>query len=615
MRFLLLYKDLDVLYVETNNLSLFDSFTKNFTISKCVENLDEMCSVEPLSGLDNVFVESQLNRQNIPYYTDFSDLSVISEAEDGNGIESYKGIFINRNSGDFKILSGRFPDKKAMIYKHGVEGKPYIARKVLEAPMFKWIEKNAKTALDGYLMYSTAPSKWRDITMLKDYYYKAMEEMPEMFSKNRQLDVISGEEGLQEGIDIETPDYEGDGSRKREIIVSFYDKDGNLLVDDLSDTEDGRYTANVTVSSDDFGANQEIIDTINDILKSSSKEIIDNYAYVEFMYDKFNNRNVPYMIGDDKKSDTYRLTRQNLEHGVMSRRKQNLSKGFNTDTKKQIEINKIQRASSDRKYIVGEITVRGMKTVETPEGPEVDTDAILRHTGASVVEIALENPELDIVDRQVFIKIKQILNAVVEEDKELAKRVRFLIDIKDSTGLPRLEDGSLDFDEIKKSLSPSENIDASKLHEYIFNNKLDLQMPLTAFNRTEMWAYSLDGSTKPTKEGKNIWRICRAATESRKYFIEKIKYYKMEYGVELTMKDAQDLEEHYTPAQREILLCALMADSIKDKYGITLSPMDVKNLKTFFDPFEQEKILKSLDSEMIKNIITLRMQKQKNEQQ
>lgn len=320
MRFLLLYKDLNVLYVETNNLSLFDSFTKNFTTSKCIENLNEMCSVEPLSGLDNVFVESQLNRQNIPYYTDFSDLSVISEAEGGDGIESYKGIFINRNSGDFKILSGRFPDKKAMIYKHGVEGKPYIARKVLEAPMFKWIEKNAKTALDGYLMYSTAPSKWRDITMLKDYYYKAMEEMPEMFSKNRQLDVISGEEGLKEGevdkklgyerdildarttVDADISSYNAK-EVKNTVRVQFRDENGDVLY---------TYTIPKKFAFLQGAAKQniEVRHSILDLLQSQSERKVWPDIYKDALVFVLDNH------GDVDANKSYVLSREEIENGI-----------------------------------------------------------------------------------------------------------------------------------------------------------------------------------------------------------------------------------------------------------------------------------------------------------
>lgn len=320
MRFLLLYKDLNVLYVETNNLSLFDSFTKNFTTSKCIENLNEMCSVEPLSGLDNVFVESQLNRQNIPYYTDFSDLSVISEAEGGDGIESYKGIFINRNSGDFKILSGRFPDKKAMIYKHGVEGKPYIARKVLEAPMFKWIEKNAKTALDGYLMYSTAPSKWRDITMLKDYYYKAMEEMPEMFSKNRQLDVISGEEGLHENWADKQINDERDVLDARTTVdadISSYNrKEVKNIVRVVFLDENGEELYTYTMPKKFTflpGAAKQNIEVRHRIL-----DLIQDYAEKDFWPEEFSDVLV-YVLksnGDVDSNNSYKLSKEEVETGI-----------------------------------------------------------------------------------------------------------------------------------------------------------------------------------------------------------------------------------------------------------------------------------------------------------
>lgn len=102
----------------------------------------------------------------------------ITEANDKENLEAYTGIILDPETNEFKIVSGMFEDKKDFYKKMFKQG--YVGRKVFEKKVFDWIQKNAKTTLDAYLMFSTAFSKWKGNNMLSEYYVKLLNDIPEL---------------------------------------------------------------------------------------------------------------------------------------------------------------------------------------------------------------------------------------------------------------------------------------------------------------------------------------------------------------------------------------------------------------------------------------------------
>ncbi|CAJ0610701.1 unnamed protein product [Cylicocyclus nassatus] len=191
----------------------------------------------------------QLKKFKIPYYTEVTEAVVLTESGNDESDESYKGIFIDRKTGDFKILTGRFPDKKAMINKYGTLGKDYIARKVFEKPVFDWILNNAKSSLDSYLMFSTAFSKWRHNSILDKYYIKLINDMPQLFKNVRAQDRIGGDNKSKhadkEAIELDEADYIGNYNdiNNGKIYLVVYGENGNILAD-FTDSAPIKYSYN-----------------------------------------------------------------------------------------------------------------------------------------------------------------------------------------------------------------------------------------------------------------------------------------------------------------------------------------------------------------------------------
>jgi len=118
----------------------------------------------------------------IKLFKEIEDDSLKEYAKDGN-YEKYKGIVLDTETNQFKVVSGLFTDKKDFYDKMAKRG--LVSRKVFEASVFDWIEKNAKSNLDAYMMFSTAFSKWRGNNMLSDYYVKLLNDIPSL-NRERQ---------------------------------------------------------------------------------------------------------------------------------------------------------------------------------------------------------------------------------------------------------------------------------------------------------------------------------------------------------------------------------------------------------------------------------------------
>ena len=102
----------------------------------------------------------------------------LTEYSGESNYEPYTGIILDPEDNVFKTTSGMFRDKKEFYEKLSARG--YVVSKVFEKKVFDWIEENAKTTLEAYLMLSTAFSKWKGNNLLNDYYTKLLNDIPQL---------------------------------------------------------------------------------------------------------------------------------------------------------------------------------------------------------------------------------------------------------------------------------------------------------------------------------------------------------------------------------------------------------------------------------------------------
>ena len=125
----------------------------------------------------------------------------LDEYSGESNYEPYSGIVLDPEENTFKTVSGMFRDKKEFYEKLTARG--YVVRKVFEKKVFDWIEENAKTTLEAYLMLSTAFSKWKGNNLLNEYYTKLLNDIPQLNREKikgnpntRGLDNINTEESV-----------------------------------------------------------------------------------------------------------------------------------------------------------------------------------------------------------------------------------------------------------------------------------------------------------------------------------------------------------------------------------------------------------------------------------
>lgn len=245
-----------------------------------------MLGLYPTNEHSEEEIIEQLKKYKIPYYTEVTEAVVLSESGNDEADEAYKGIFIDRKTGDFKILTGRFPDKKAMINKYGTLGKDYIARKVFEKPVFDWILNNAKSSLDSYLMFSTAFSKWRHNSILDKYYIKLINDMPQLFKNVRAQDKIGGansspKKSADESVEMDEAIYisKPENMTTKKIYLRAYDADKNLVDDFDNTTWDWTFDGSM---DDKNKENAELYEILLDGLEDTDE----NVAYIAYCFQK-----------------------------------------------------------------------------------------------------------------------------------------------------------------------------------------------------------------------------------------------------------------------------------------------------------------------------------------
>lgn len=134
----------------------------------------------------------------------------ITEHAKSNNYENYIGVVLDKKTNTFKVVEGKFTDKKDMYRKMKKRG--FILRKAYESKVWDWIEDNANSPIISYLMLSTAFSKWRSNNVLHKYYQKLLQDIPEL---NRERE--KGNPNTRGG-DFITTDDKNAPKRKTESI-------------------------------------------------------------------------------------------------------------------------------------------------------------------------------------------------------------------------------------------------------------------------------------------------------------------------------------------------------------------------------------------------------------
>ena len=158
----------------------------------------------------------------------------LTEYAADSAYEDYTGIVLDPEDQIFKTVSGQFHDKKDFYEKLSDRG--YVVRKVFETRVFDWIERNAKTTLEAYLMFSTAFSKWKGNNLLDQYYVKLLNDIPQLNREKIKGDPNSiGTQKTEESVLDETwqnIDIDGvnDWSRHNVTVIPVNDPSNELEI-------------------------------------------------------------------------------------------------------------------------------------------------------------------------------------------------------------------------------------------------------------------------------------------------------------------------------------------------------------------------------------------------
>lgn len=192
----------------------------------------------------------------------------LTEYASDSAYEEYTGIVLDPEDQVFKTVSGQFHDKKDFYEKLSKRG--YVVRKVFEKKVFDWIEQNAKTTLEAYLMFSTAFSKWKGNNLLDPYYVKLLNDIPQL---NREK--IKGD-----------PNSIGNPNQKDEAVL-----DEGLPEIDIEARPDWR-THDVTVTPVDDPSNELIIQKVK--FDPAIMQLVNNYKATNKPVEFYNNLNTMF---------------------------------------------------------------------------------------------------------------------------------------------------------------------------------------------------------------------------------------------------------------------------------------------------------------------------------
>ena len=212
----------------------------------------------------------------------------MKEHAKSNNYEDYIGVVLDKKHNNFKVVEGKFTDKKDMYRKMKARG--LILRKAYERKVWEWIEANADGVIIAYLMLSTAFSKWRSNNVLHKYYQKLLQDIPEL---NRERE--KGNPNTRGGDFITTDDEDApkrqdesteleeadDGYGQETHIVQLigvpYDEksEEKPIVSNYTDRK-GRFklTSPFWLNTNGVLKNPQIIDIVDDLMNTNNSSTI-----------------------------------------------------------------------------------------------------------------------------------------------------------------------------------------------------------------------------------------------------------------------------------------------------------------------------------------------------
>lgn len=151
---------------------------------------------------------------------------VLNEVKENDNYESYKGIVYDPENNEFKVIEGKFRDKKDFYEK--MVKRNLVLRKCFEKRIFDWIEEHSPNNLIAYLMFSTAFSKWKNNNLLSEYYVQLLNDIPYINREGRKGDPQSRGKDIDSGIGeaVEEQDHYTDDAN---FVVTVYEKDNSKL--------------------------------------------------------------------------------------------------------------------------------------------------------------------------------------------------------------------------------------------------------------------------------------------------------------------------------------------------------------------------------------------------
>lgn len=204
----------------------------------------------------------------------------IEEHAKSNNYEDYIGVVLDKKSNTFKVVEGRYTDKKDMYRKMKARG--LILRKAYEKKVWQWIEANADSVIISYLMLSTAFSKWRSNNVLHPYYQKLLNDIPEL---NRERE--KGNPNSRGGDFITTDDKKA--PKRKDEAVELEEEKKKDEEEYFYKTMEGEHTVNlIGVTNED-----------KEILDGTGKEITTRKGYTKVPMNKELVKEIVYLLKDN----------------------------------------------------------------------------------------------------------------------------------------------------------------------------------------------------------------------------------------------------------------------------------------------------------------------------
>ena len=305
----------------------------------------------------------------------------MKEHAKSNNYEDYIGVVLDKKHNSFKVVEGKFTDKKDMYRKMKARG--LILRKAYERKVWEWIEANADGVIIAYLMLSTAFSKWRSNNVLHKYYQKLLQDIPEL-NREREKGNPNTRGGdfitTDEAVELEEDNEETHtiqligvpyGSDKEEPIISrFTDDKGRMSLKSA-----------FWLNTNGKFKNPEIAHIVDDVMNTNNSSTVTGvdtqgrYQQVKVFVDgKLEKIYSPKTIGSDvREIDTGRANfEKNATSNIVAQANEKIRNAYN-------KLDNENLTKEERNKLYNEIKFLRMQKQQADAEKHVDINN-LRHT-------------------------------------------------------------------------------------------------------------------------------------------------------------------------------------------------------------------------------------------